>query len=105
MNTSKMAYDDLRNKVRWGSQRHRLLEAYRATRRVAGLSDEEAALNADLFLVGTMFWARCAELRNLGFIEEAGHAVSRMGNTVKTCRITETGRRVLADLRAERRAA
>lgn len=105
MTTSARAAADPRNLLRWGSQRHRLLEVYKNCRRKAGLSDEEAAVNADLFLVGTMFWARCAELRNLGLIEEAGETVSRMGNAVKTCRITKTGIETLAAMRAGRKAA
>lgn len=102
--TSVESYHKPLRQVHAASQRGELLKAYAASRRKAGISDEQAAQEAGLYR-GFMFWSRCSELRKAGLIEQAGYTTSSAGMTVQTCTITEIGRKMLAKARAERKAS
>ena len=98
--TSKEAAASRDNRMRWGSQRHRLLEAF-AER--ADMTDEEAGKATGLYALRACYWKRCGELRDLGLIEDTGLTrASDCGQEVIVSTITEKGRVTLADLEARR---
>jgi len=99
--TSALAHEKARNLLRWGSQRHRLLQTYAASRRKKGMTDEEVAKLTGLYRPGCMYWARCSELRTWGLTEVVGTATSSHDETVQACVITDAGRELLAMMRAK----
>lgn len=91
--TSHKATEEI--KVRAGTQRARLLEAFgwAAAESFLGLTDEEAAIWADGVSVQSEYAKRCSELREAGFIEPTGktrRGASGMERIVS--RITDKGR-------------
>jgi hypothetical protein len=69
---------------RTGSQKARLMDAYRA--HPAGLTDEEAGIIAGLERAG--YWKRCADLRSDGVIEPTGaERLGSAGSWVMVCRV------------------
>lgn len=97
--TSRAAAKSRRNKIRWGSQRYLLLNAY-----VKGnLTDEEAGKASGLYAQRACYWKRCGELRDLGLICDSGMTrTSDSGNEVMVCSITYCGLSVLEAVEAER---
>lgn len=80
-------------KVRAGTQRHTLLEAYAQH---GGLTDEEAGDVTGLRRPGVCYWKRCSELRASGHIEPTGKTrLSSVGEAQMVCRLTELGRMAL----------
>jgi hypothetical protein len=101
--TSHHAAENRNNQVRWGSQRHALLEVFAETED-EGLTDEEAGHLAEVG--GYNEKRRCSELRSAGLIEPTGRtAVSSLGATVRICRITTAGRQALMRAFSESREA
>ena len=94
--TSKTATASLT--VRAGSQRHRLLQTYAAA--LSGLTDEEAGNASGLAqLPKCCYWKRCSELRQAGYIAPTGDTrLSSAEERQQVCRITDTGRQLLADM-------
>jgi hypothetical protein len=69
---------------RSGSQKARLMDAYRA--HPAGLTDEEAGIIAGLERAG--YWKRCADLRSDGAIEPTGaERLGSAGSMAMVCRV------------------
>jgi hypothetical protein len=97
--TSHAAAASRKNRIRWGSQRHLLLNEY-----VKGnLTDEEAGKASGLYEQRACFWKRCGELRDLGLICDSGMTrTSDSGNEVMVCSITYRGLSVLEAVEAER---
>lgn len=99
--TSKAAAESRKNKIRWGSQRHLLLEQYKA----CDLTDEEAGKASGLYDQRACYWKRCGELRDLGLICYAGENMTRessSGNQVMVSTITAWGLAVLEGLEEEK---
>jgi hypothetical protein len=93
--TSIIAAHDPALVMRWGSQRHVLLEAFGLAAE-EGLTDEEAGFKTGLYQKRAVYWARCAELRNAGFLEvTAKTRQSIQDQEVQVCRITTAGRQAL----------
>lgn len=82
---------------RRGSQRVRMLEAFRvADRRGDGLTDEEAATAAGIRAASSP-WKRASELRDLGFLEDSGERrATTSGSPAVVWRMTGLGRRAWA---------
>ena len=74
---------------RAGSQKALLLSAY-AIAGARGLTDEEAAAAAGLS-IRSCYWKRCGELRQDGYIAEAGKRPGEAGVDRIVCAITSTG--------------
>ena len=75
---------------RAGSQKAKLLEAY-SRHPVAGLTDEEACVEAGLSL-RSCFWKRCSEMRQDGYIFETGQTrLGDAGVARMVCIITPLG--------------
>lgn len=100
--TSKQAAESRDNRLRWGSQRHKLLvEFYVAG--AAGLTDEEAGKASGLYQSRACFWKRCGELRDLGFIADTGVTrKSSCNHDVGVCVITQSGLVALSEAKEVR---
>ena len=84
-------------KLRRNSQQHQLLIQYFADPN--GLTDEEAAVRADLFGGLSCWWKRCSELRAMGWISDTGDTrLSSADAERMVCVITDAGRQALARL-------
>ena len=81
------------NRMRWGSQCYRLLEAYAGS----DLTDEEAASRSGVVAMAKSPWRRCSDLRQKGLIEPTGEErVSSANSMQMVCRITNQGRALVA---------
>ena len=103
--TSQKAAASRDNRIRWGSQRHKLLEAYAEadTYWLSGLTDEEAGKATGLYASRACYWKRCGELRELGLIKQAGQTrTSACGHEVLVCYISSRGRAALAEMEGKR---
>ena len=98
--TSKEAAASRDNRLRWGSQRHRLLCALADH---GDMTDEEAGKATGLYASRACYWKRCGELRDLGLIRDTGMTrISDCQHWVIVSTITEQGRAALAELEAGR---
>jgi hypothetical protein len=87
--TSKAAASSQKNNLRWGSQRHRLLQLFYE---LGEMTDEEAGKASGLYDARACYWKRCGELRDFGLIADTGRTrISGCGNEVLTSTITEEG--------------
>jgi len=101
--TSKGVAGEKKNRVRWGSQRHLILEEFS---RVADLTDEEAGIASGLHQKHACYWKRCGELRDFGLIADKGITrKSLSGNDVIVSSITLQGLEKIKELENARRAA
>lgn len=99
--TSVAAAKDPTSMVRWGSQRHKLLCTF-AVKGDAGLTDEEAGIRCGIARVADT--RRCSELRKAGLIVNTGQTrTTQTGAPAMVCRITDLGRKVLAESREAQR--
>lgn len=81
------------NRIRWGSQCFKLLEAYIG----ADLIDEEAARVSGVLAYARSWWRRCSDLRQQGLIEPTGEErMSSAGSPQMVCRITDQRRALVA---------
>lgn len=81
------------NRIKWGSQCYRLLEAYAGS----DLTDEEAAQRSGVLAYARSWWRRCSDLRQQGLIEPTGEErMSSAGSPQMVCRITNQGRALVA---------
>lgn len=93
--TSQEAAASRDNRIRWASQKHKLLAAF-AER--ADMTDEEAGKVTGLYSSRACYWKRCGELRDLGYIEDTGRTrPSKCGHEVIVSTITQAGLAALAD--------
>ena len=98
--TSQEAAASRDNRIRWGSQRHKLLAAFADA---PDLTDEEAGKTTGLYASRACYWKRCGELRELGLIKQAGQTrTSACGHEVLVCYISSRGRAALADMEGKR---
>lgn len=90
---------------RTGSQKHRLLIAYKVAA-AHGLTDEEAAEITGLAgLRSCCWWKRCSELRQAGLIADSSRTrQSLAGEQRMVCVITAAGRDVLSAAREQQAA-
>jgi hypothetical protein len=92
--TSQAAANNPKFKIRWGSQRWYLLQAYASAEFYRHemnppLTDEEAGEQAGVSRVADT--RRCSELRRMGLIERVGIGYTSNGSPAMTCRITDEG--------------
>ena len=88
--TSHDAAESARLSVRTGSQRRKLLDAYKDA--PDGLTHEEAATAAGISLASE-YSTRCSELFNAGYLASTGEKrVGRAGHDRAVFRITDAGR-------------
>ncbi len=98
--TSRMAAESPKNRLRWGSQRQRLLSAFAEA--AEGLTDEEAGKATGLYASRACYWKRCGELRDLGWIADTGRTrKSDCGHEVIVCAVTQSGLAALVDAGGE----
>lgn len=98
--TSDAAADSVRNRLRWGSQRQRLLAVFCDH---PDLTDEEAGRATGLYAARSCYWKRCGELRDLGLIADTGATrPSSCGHEIIVSQITPKGVNVMAELLGER---
>lgn len=96
--TSQEAAASRDNRLRWGSQRHKLLAAFADA---PDMTDEEAGKVTGLYSSRACYWKRCGELRDLGLIEDTGQTrTSECGHKVIVSAITQRGLAALAELNA-----
>jgi hypothetical protein len=95
--TSRRVAKSVDAKMRWGSQRHRILVEYSSA---TDLTDEEAGMRSGLLDARACYWKRCGELRDLGLIVDTGSTrKSYLGHDVIVCRLTDAGREALQSCR------
>lgn len=93
--TSQEAAASRENRLRWGSQRHKLLAAFADA---TDMTDEEAGKVTGLYSSRACYWKRCGELRDLGLIEDTGRTrTSECGHEVIVSAITQKGLAALAE--------
>jgi hypothetical protein len=98
--TSQEAAASRDNRIRWGSQRHKLLSAFADA---PDMTDEQAGKATGLYALRACYWKRCGELRELGLIEDTGRTrTSECGHEVIVSTITQKGLAALADMRGAR---
>jgi hypothetical protein len=80
---------------RSGTQKHRLLVQYSTSE--GGMTDEEAAEAAGLYIEARGWWQRCADLRNDGLIADTGttRVSPTTGKDRAVCQITPAGLQAL----------
>lgn len=89
--TSHSAAREIR--VKAGSQRAQLLEAFYRRGRLMGLTDEQAMMHAEGVSPTSEYAKRCSELREGGFIEPTGETrAGSAGPQRLVSRITPKGR-------------
>jgi hypothetical protein len=97
--TSQQAAASKDNRLRWGSQRYKLLVAFSVG---ADMTDEEAGKVTGLYAARACYWKRCGELRDLGLISDTGRTrPSDCGHEVIVSCITRKGLAALADVEAQ----
>ena len=93
--TSRMAAQDPQSRIRWESQRHRLLRSFA---RYGDLTDEEAGRLAHV--EGYNDKRRCSDLRRWGLIEPTTLTrPTATGRQSMVCTLTVAGRSVLEQIR------
>jgi hypothetical protein len=98
--TSQEAAASRDNRIRWGSQRHKLLAAFAEA---SDMTDEEAGKITGLYAARACYWKRCGELRDLGLLHDTGRTrTSDCGHEVIVSIITPNGLAALADMGGER---
>ena len=91
--TSREVSKSIDNRIKWGTQRHKLLREYQ---NAVDLTDEEAGLRSGLLEARACYWKRCGELRDLGLIRDTGVTrKSYLGHDVIVCCLTDAGREAL----------
>ncbi len=84
------------NKMRWGTQEHRLLVEYAEGK---PMTDEEASNAAGLTGIARSPWRRCTELRHKGLIAPTGEErISSAGSPQMVCAVTLKGQLALQGL-------